>query len=52
MKSEGQWGGTWLSRRLARGALLVSIPLALVGGVRAVDGAAAQLKQWTDGETL
>jgi hypothetical protein len=52
MKSERQWGGTWLSRRLARGALLVSIPLALVGGVRAVGWTAAQLKQWNDGETL
>jgi hypothetical protein len=52
MKREGQWGGTWLSRRLVRAALVVSIPLAVVGGVRAVGWTAAQLKQWSDGETL
>jgi hypothetical protein len=38
-----------LVRRLA---LLIGIPLAVVGGVRAVSWAAASLKTWTTGEVL
>jgi hypothetical protein len=41
-----------LSHRLTRAALVVTIPLALLGGVRAVGWTAAQLKVWADGDTL
>jgi hypothetical protein len=41
-----------LSHRLTRAALAVTIPLALLGGVRAVGWTAAQLKVWADGDTL
>jgi len=39
-------------RRATRLALLVIIPLALVGGVRAVTWAAATLKVWANGDVL
>jgi hypothetical protein len=50
--SEGRWSGAWLSHRATRAALVVAVPLALVGGVRAVSWAAAQIKAWSDGDTL
>jgi hypothetical protein len=43
---------SWLARRLGRGVLVASIPLAVVGGVRTVGWTAGQLKQWNDGDTL
>jgi hypothetical protein len=43
---------SWLTRRLLRGALVVSVPLAVIGATRVVGGTAAQLKQWKDGDTL
>jgi hypothetical protein len=52
MEADGRRGGSWLSHRLTRVALVVSIPLALLGGVRAVGWTAAQLKVWNDGDTL
>jgi hypothetical protein len=52
MGSERQGRGGWLSHRLTRAALVVSVPLAVVGGVRAVGWSAAQLKVWADGDTL
>jgi hypothetical protein len=52
MNGEEQQSGSWLSHRLTRAALVVTIPLALVGGVRAVGWTAAQLKVWSDGDTL
>jgi hypothetical protein len=44
--------GAWFPRRLARGALLVSIPLAVVVGARSIGWTAAQLKSWNDGDVL
>jgi hypothetical protein len=40
------------SRALLRIALFLGVPLSIVGGVRAVSWAAAQLKTWANGDTL
>src|SRR5262245_33649676 len=40
------------SRTILRIALFVGVPLAIVGGVRAVSWAAGQLKVWANGDTL
>jgi hypothetical protein len=52
MTTEEWEGGSFVSRRLVRAALLVAIPLVIVGGVRTVGWTAAQLKSWSDGDTL
>ena len=52
MKRLGRYGGSSRSHRAARAALVLAIPLALVLGVRAFGWSAAQLKVWTDGDTL
>jgi hypothetical protein len=44
--------GSKASHRMTRFALLVMVPLAVVGGVRAVTWGAATLKTWADGDTL
>jgi hypothetical protein len=41
-----------VTRRLSRSAFLACIPLLVVFGARTVGWTAAQLKQWTDGDTL
>ena len=46
------WNGERKLSRTTRLALLVTIPLAVVGGVRAVTWAQSALKSWADGETL
>jgi hypothetical protein len=43
---------SWLSGRLARAALVASVPLAVLIGARTAGWSAAQLKQWSDGDTL
>jgi hypothetical protein len=52
MKRVERYGGSSLSHRAARAALVLAIPLALVLGVRAFSWSASQLKVWTDGDTL
>jgi hypothetical protein len=52
MKTEERPTRAWFPRRLARGALVASIPLAVIGGVRSVGWTAAALKAWSDGDVL
>jgi hypothetical protein len=52
MSTNSSNGEAKLSRAARRLAMLIAIPLAVVGGVHAVSWAAAQLKTWADGDTL